>query len=137
MCSRKLSYVDCPSGLPLIEHLSSSIRSKIGLLFIVITHVCRRYIQRVYNSFLFRVSTLCINQGPKRDLNHRLHCPFYLNLNDAYTLQATTAGLKGYSISCWRLRQQHILKIKVLYQCCFFSKKQAQKCFKIGGVNVV
>ena len=32
-------------------------------------------------------------KNPKRDLNHRLQSPFYLNLNDAFTDQATTAGI--------------------------------------------
>ena len=41
-------------------------------LSILITHVCGPYKQRVYNSFLFRISTLNIYHGPKQDSNHQL-----------------------------------------------------------------
>ena len=67
-------------------------------LFILITHVCGTFLQTAdILSFLLiqkDFSTLYHNV-PKRDSNQCLQSPFYLNLNDAFTDQATTVGWVG------------------------------------------
>ena len=43
-----------------------------------------------YSEFIYK------NCGPKRDSYHRPHSPIYLNLSDAYMVQATTAGFSDF-----------------------------------------